>query len=73
MTVAPWEVSDLVWERIEPLLPTVKRRTRYPGRKRMPDRQALQGHPLRASHRERMAAPAAGAGLRLRLDLLPPP
>jgi transposase len=29
--------------RIEPLLPQVKRRTRYLGRKRLPDRQALQG------------------------------
>ena len=29
--------------RIEPLLPKVERRFRYPGRKRLPDRQALQG------------------------------
>jgi transposase len=43
MAVAPWEVSDQLWERIEPLLPKVKRRARYPGRKRLPDRQALQG------------------------------
>ena len=28
---------------IEPLLPKVERRFRYPGRKRLPDRQALQG------------------------------
>jgi transposase len=28
---------------IEPLLPRVERRFRYPGRKRLPDRQALQG------------------------------
>jgi transposase len=36
-------VSDGLWERIEPLLPRVERRHRYPGRKRMPDRQALTG------------------------------
>jgi transposase len=39
----PWVVSDALWERIEPLLPKVERRFRYPGRKRLPDRQALQG------------------------------
>jgi transposase len=32
-----------LWGRIEPLLPKVERRFRYPGRKRLPDRQALQG------------------------------
>ena len=39
----PWVVSDELWERAEPLLPKVERRFRYPGRKRLPDRQALQG------------------------------
>src|SRR3954451_12338586 len=39
----PWVVSDELWERIEPLLPKVERRFCYPGRKRPPDRQALQG------------------------------
>jgi len=43
MAGAPWIVSDELWERIEPLLPRVERRFRYPGRKRLPDRQALQG------------------------------
>src|SRR5437870_4840164 len=43
MAVAPWIVSDGLWERVEPLLPRVERRFRYPGRKRLPDRQALQG------------------------------
>ena len=43
MAVAPWIVSDELWERVEPLLPRVERRFRYPGRKRLPDRQALQG------------------------------
>src|SRR5919106_2000687 len=32
-----------LWARIEPLLPRVRRRFRYPGRKRLPDRQALEG------------------------------
>lgn len=36
-------VSDGLWERIEPLLPRVERRYRYPGRKRLPDRAALTG------------------------------
>ena len=43
MAVAPWIVSEELWSRIEPLLPKVERRFRYPGRKRLPDRQALQG------------------------------
>jgi Putative transposase of IS4/5 family (DUF4096) len=43
MSLAPWVVSDGRWERIEPLLPKVERRFRFPGRKRVPDRQALHG------------------------------
>src|SRR6478672_2238450 len=43
MAAAPWIVSDELWELIEPLLPKVERRFRYPGRKRLPDRAALQG------------------------------
>src|SRR5919112_2798776 len=36
-------VDDALWERIEPLLPVVERRYRYPGRKRIADRRALAG------------------------------
>jgi transposase len=43
MAVAPWIVSDELWELVEPLLPKTQRRFRYPGRKRLPDREALQG------------------------------
>jgi transposase len=43
VAAAPWIVSDELWARIEPLLPRVERRFRYPGRKRVPDRLALQG------------------------------
>ena len=43
MAVAPWIVSDELWALVEPLLPKVERRFRFPGRKRVPDRQALQG------------------------------
>src|SRR5881397_2127227 len=43
MAVAPWIVSDELWALIEPLLPVKGRRFRYPGRKRLPDREALQG------------------------------
>jgi transposase len=43
MAAAPWIVSDDLWELVEPLLPRKERRFRYPGRKRLCDRQALQG------------------------------
>src|SRR5438105_6045863 len=43
MAVAPWIVSEGLWGRVEPLLPKVERRFRYPGRKRLDDRAALQG------------------------------
>src|SRR5207249_12172837 len=43
MAAAPWIVSDELWELVGPLLPVKERRFRYPGRKRLPDRQALQG------------------------------
>ena len=39
----PWEVEDKLWALIEPLLPQVERRYRYPGRKRLDDRKALCG------------------------------
>jgi transposase len=43
MAVAPWIVSDELWDLVEPLLPKRERRFRYPGRRRLSDRQALQG------------------------------
>jgi transposase len=43
MANAPWIVSDGLWKRVDPLLPKVERRSRFPGRKRLSDRQALQG------------------------------
>ena len=43
MGSAPWIVSDELWGLVEPLLPVRERRFRYPGRKRLSDRQALQG------------------------------
>jgi transposase len=43
MAAAPWIVSDELGEPVEPLLPRKERRFRHPGRKRLPDRQALQG------------------------------
>jgi transposase len=43
MAVAPWIVSDELWELVEPLLPKRERRFRYPGRRRLPDREALCG------------------------------
>jgi transposase len=43
MRESPWEVSDALWERIEPLLPRKPRRFRYPGRKPLDDRLVLSG------------------------------
>ena len=42
MRAKPWEVSDALWQRIEPLLPVKQRRFRYPGRKPLDDRLVLQ-------------------------------
>ena len=36
-------VSDELWELIEPLIPKVRRRQRFPGRKRLDDRRVLTG------------------------------
>jgi transposase len=36
-------VSDELWELIEPLIPKVSRRNRFPGRKRIDDRKVLTG------------------------------
>jgi len=43
MRAKPWDVSDGLWERVEPLLPVRQRRFRYPGRKPLDDRLVLQG------------------------------
>jgi len=39
----PWRVPDRLWVEIEPLLPKVQRRFRYPGRRRHDDRACLEG------------------------------
>ena len=36
-------VGDELWGLVEPLIPKVKRRYRYPGRKRIDDRRVLTG------------------------------
>ena len=36
-------VSDELWELVEPLIPKVPRRQRFPGRKRLDDRMVLTG------------------------------
>lgn len=36
-------VSDELWELVEPLIPKVPRRRRFPGRKRIDDRKVLTG------------------------------
>jgi len=40
---SPWVMPDELWELVEPLLPKKPRRARYPGRRRLPDREALSG------------------------------
>jgi len=65
------EIPDELWERIEPLLPVVPRRYRWPGRKRRSDRDALNGILFVLTHRDQLAAPAPAARVRLRGDLLP--
>ena len=39
----PWRVPDRLWGEVEPLIPRVERRFRYPGRKRHDDRACLEG------------------------------
>jgi transposase len=36
-------VTDALWAQIKPLLPVTPRRHRHPGRKRLDDRQVLNG------------------------------
>src|SRR5580765_2828486 len=42
-TMAQLLVSDELWEIVEPLIPKVPRRHRYPGRKLIDDRRVLSG------------------------------
>ena len=39
----PWRVPDRFWAEVEPLIPKVERRFRYPGRRRHDDRACLEG------------------------------
>src|SRR5262249_7265001 len=43
MAVEPWRVPDRFWRELEPVLPKIERRFRYPGRKRHDDRACLEG------------------------------
>jgi transposase len=43
MRATQWDVSEELWERLEPLLPCLQRRFRYPGHKPLDDRLVLQG------------------------------
>jgi transposase len=62
MAAAPWIVSDDLWELVQPLLPKKERRFRYPGRRRLPERETARD-PVRAAHRDLVDAPASRAGL----------
>lgn len=65
----PWEVSDELWALIGPLLPEHPRRFRHPGRRRFDDRKALQGI-LFVLYTASQLEFAAGAGIRVRIDVL---
>jgi transposase len=43
MSSQPWDVSDELWVRLEPLIPKKPRRFRYPGRRPLDDRRVLSG------------------------------
>ena len=43
MAAEQWRVPDWLWLQVEPLIPRVERRFRYPGRKRLDDRACLEG------------------------------
>jgi transposase len=43
LAVDDLKIPDPLWERIQPLLPVVQRRHRWPGRKRLDDRACLNG------------------------------
>ena len=43
MASEPWRVPDSLWHELEPPIPKVERRFRYPGRKRHDDRACLEG------------------------------
>ena len=43
MAAESWRVPDRLWCELEPLLPKVERRFRYPGRRRHDDRACLEG------------------------------
>lgn len=50
----PWIMPDGLWERIEPLLPVVRRRADHPRRKPLDDQQSAVRHLVRAVHRDRV-------------------
>jgi hypothetical protein len=64
-------VSDKLWKRIEPLIPKVKRRYRYPGPKRLDDRKVLTGISFVLQTGKR-GSTCARDGLRLGDDVLAP-
>ena len=67
------EVSDQLWERIEPLLPARQRRQRWPGRLPLDDRACLNGILFVLSTGigwDRLGSAAAAAELWLWGDLL---
>jgi len=66
----PWIVSDELWARIEPLLPTVPRQDDHPGRRRLHDRKVLCGILFVLYTGIPCEFLPPGAGVRVRDDLL---
>src|SRR4051794_28270854 len=65
-------VSDELWEPVEPLIPKVKRRYRFPGRKPIDDRRVLTGILFVLQTGILWEYLPQGDGLRLGDDLLAP-
>lgn len=59
-----WRIPDMVWERVEPLLPKKKRRKTHPGRRPLDFRQVLDGifYVLRTGCQWKAAPPEFGSG-----------
>ena len=70
MAAAPWIVSDELWELVEPLLPKRERRFALSGSEASAGSGGAAGDPVRAAHRDRVDASAAGARVRLGGHLL---
>lgn len=66
----PWEVSDELWELVEPLLPGQRASVQIPGSQAVPGPAGAVRDPVCAAYGDRVDALAPGARLRVGLHLL---